>query len=106
MPSKNESKTYYQYGTEEPSKVTSSDSKAHKKGPSKGPVTYTYLPLQNPPQPPKPEPANYTYVPPQMVQQAPVVPFAMGPCYAPVLAYAPVFFVVLQTPDSFCKVRC
>ncbi|KAL2000809.1 hypothetical protein VTN02DRAFT_2597 [Thermoascus thermophilus] len=102
MPSKNKSKTYDHHGTEEPSKATSSDSKAHRKGPSKGRVTYTYLPLQDPPQRPKPElakePASYTHVPPQMVHQAPVVPFAMGPCHAPVLAYAPIFFVDQARP--------
>mgnify|MGYP000940143872 CR=1 FL=1 len=106
--SSNESKTYYQYGKENLSKLSSADSKEPKKETLKEPVTYTYLPLQDLPKQPEPEKAkgplySYTYVPPHVMQQYSVLPVVMGPCYASLMAYAPISLVVPPyTRASIC----
>ncbi|KAJ9408583.1 hypothetical protein DTO045G8_3531 [Paecilomyces variotii] len=71
---------FYQYGTEDPSKMSSTP--APKEEPHKEPVTYTYVPPQAAPKGPNPEPPKtpmtFTYLPPQTLQHPCAAPF-MGP---------------------------
>ncbi|KAJ9365795.1 hypothetical protein DTO280E4_91 [Paecilomyces variotii] len=87
---------FYQYGTEDPSKMSSTP--APKEEPHKEPVTYTYVPPQAAPKEPNPEPPKtpmtFTYLPPQTLQHPCAAPFMVAPLCSPMgMMMAPVTYM-------------
>lgn len=90
---------FYQYGTEDPSKMSCTP--APKEEPHKEPVTYTYVPPQAAPKEPNPEPPKtpmtFTYLPPQTMQHPCAAPFMAAPLCSPMgMMMAPVTYMPMS----------